>query len=62
VATHEGDRCFFLYGFAKSERGSMDEEEVAALKAWAKTLLAMPTPALAVAEEAGEVMKVEDDA
>jgi hypothetical protein len=62
VATREGDRCFFLYGFAKSERTSMDDDEVAALKAWAKTWLAMPPAALAAAEEAGEVRKVNDDA
>ena len=37
-----------------------DEEE--ALKEWAKTLLNMQAAALARAEEAGEVVKVDDDA
>jgi hypothetical protein len=62
VATCVGGRCFFLYGFAKNEQSDIDDDEQVALKAWAKTLLAMPPPALAEAEEAGEVMKVDGNA
>jgi hypothetical protein len=38
VATGECAWCFFLSGFAKSERTSMDDDEVAALKAWAEDM------------------------
>jgi hypothetical protein len=62
VATRDGDRCFFIYGFAKNERSDMDDEEEAALKAWAKTWLEMEPAALTNAERAGEVFKVNDDA
>src|SRR5262245_10138706 len=41
VASRDGDRCFFLFGFAKNERSDIDEEEEAALKRWASTLLSM---------------------
>jgi hypothetical protein len=62
VATRDGARCFFIYGFAKNERSNMEDEEEAALKAWGKTLLEMAPAALANAEGAGEVLKVNDDA
>ena len=62
VATRSGDRCFFLYGFAKNDLGNMDDKEQAAPKAWARALLDMPPAALARAEGAGEVMRVEENA
>jgi hypothetical protein len=62
VTTRDGERCFFLYGFAKNEQGNMDDEEVAVLKDLAKTLLEMSPEALLGAERAGELMKVDDDA
>src|SRR5262245_23106925 len=62
VASRDGDRCFFLFGFAKNERSDNDEDEEAALRAWARTLLHMKAAALARAEEAGELIKVDDDA
>jgi hypothetical protein len=61
VATCNDDRCFFVYGFAKNERSDIDDEEEAALKALAKVLLQMSPAALARAEGAGEVTKVNDD-
>jgi hypothetical protein len=62
VATSDGDRCFFVYGFAKNERGDINEQEEAALKALARALLQMSPAALARAEGAGEVTKVDADA
>jgi hypothetical protein len=62
VATRDGGRYFFLYGFAKNERSDIDKEESAALRALAKTLLNMPAAALVRAQEAGELMQVDDDA
>jgi hypothetical protein len=40
----------------------MDDEEEAALKVWGKTLLEMAPAALANAQGAGEVLKVNDGA
>ena len=39
VAYQDGDRAFFMYGFAKNVRGNIDADELAALKLMAKTLL-----------------------
>lgn len=33
VATNRGDRWFFLYGFAKNERGSLDADELLGMQA-----------------------------
>lgn len=62
VATNYAGRWFFVYGFAKIERSTIDVEEEAALKKLAKTLLMMAPAALSKAEKAGEVMKVNCDA
>lgn len=62
VATNYEGRWFFVYGFAKNERGNIDDEEEAALKKLAKTLLTMAPAALGKAEKAGEVTKVNYDA
>ena len=39
IAYQDGDRAFFMYGFAKNVRGNIDADELAALKLMAKTLL-----------------------
>jgi hypothetical protein len=62
VATSYDGRWFFVYGFAKNERSNIDDEEEAALKKLAITLLTMAPAALAKAERAGEVTKVNCDA
>jgi hypothetical protein len=62
VATNHDSRWFFVYGFAKSERSNIDDEEEAALKKLAKTLLTMAPAALGKAENAGELTKVNCDA
>lgn len=62
VATLDGDRCFFVFGFAKNDRGNIDDEEEAALKALAKSLLEMEPAALARTEGTGQVTKVDEDA
>ena len=61
VATKNGDRWFFLYGFAKNERANIDHEEEAALKKYGNTLLTIPTASLAKAESTGEITKVKCD-
>lgn len=62
VATNHASRWFFVYGFAKSERSSIEDEEEVALKKLAKTLLTMEPSALSKADEAGEVTRVNCDA
>lgn len=62
VATNLKNRWFFVYGFAKNERDNIEDDEEAALKELAKSLLAMPPRALAKAVEAGEVTEVNCDA
>ena len=62
VATNFKSRWFFVYGFSKNARDNIDEDEAAALKKLATTLLTMPPQALAKALEAGEVMEVHCDA
>src|ERR1700761_4869236 len=47
VATNLKGRWFFVYGFAKNERDNIDDDEEAALKKLAASLLAMPPQALA---------------
>jgi hypothetical protein len=39
IAYQDGDRAFFMFGFAKNVRGNMDADELAALKLMAKVLL-----------------------
>lgn len=62
VATNYAGRWFFVYGFAKNERSNIDDEEEAALRKLAKTLLTMAPAAVSKAEKAGEVTKVNCDA
>lgn len=62
VATNLRSRWFFVYGFAKNERDNIDDDEEAALKKLAASLLTMAQQALAKALEAGEVMEVNCDA
>jgi len=61
VATNRGNRWFFVYGFAKNERGNIDEAEEAALKRLAAALLTVPAASLSKALEAGELIEVNDD-
>ena len=39
IAYQDGNRAFFMFGFAKNVRGNMDADELAALKLMAKVLL-----------------------
>lgn len=61
VATNNGDRWFFLYGFAKNERANIDDDEEAALKKYGKALLTMSPVSLAETESTGAITKVKCD-
>ena len=38
IAFKDGDKAFFMFGFAKNERASIKDDELKALKVMAKTL------------------------
>ncbi len=59
VATNQGGRFFFVFGFSKNERGNIDSEEEQALKRLASQLLSSTSQMLDRAEEAGELIKVD---
>ena len=62
VATNKASRWIFVFGFSKSERANIDEDEEEALKKLASHLLSLTTQALGKAQRAGELMEVDCDA
>ncbi|RZI54536.1 MAG: type II toxin-antitoxin system RelE/ParE family toxin [Pseudomonas sp.] len=61
VATNQGGRWIFLYGFAKNERSNIDKDELEALRRLALELLSLAPSALHTAVRAGELYEVNDD-
>jgi hypothetical protein len=61
VATKRGRRWFFLYGFEKSERANVDQDELKVLQEVAKELLEFDDRQLAAALTAGEIVEVKND-
>jgi len=59
VAFRQGDKAFFVYGFAKNQRGNINDKELRALKLLAKELLNYPAASLARAMKAGELIEIE---
>lgn len=59
VAFKEGEKAFFIYGFAKNERANVSEKELKALKLLAKELLSYSAATLAQATAAGELIEIE---
>ncbi|MFO1217117.1 MAG: type II toxin-antitoxin system RelE/ParE family toxin [Burkholderiaceae bacterium] len=62
VATNRASRWFFVYGFAKNERGNIDADEEEALKKLSTHLLSLTAQALGKAARAGELTEVNCDA
>jgi len=60
VAGNLRDRWIFLYGFAKSERDNIDDDELRALKRLAEMLLAMNQAALDDTVSAGQLVEIAD--
>ena len=56
VATKIESHWFFLYGFRKNERASIDRDELKMLQEVAKELLELDEQQLATALSAGEIM------
>jgi hypothetical protein len=61
VAFKQGDKAFFIYGFAKNERGNVNEKELQALKLLAKELLGYTATSLDKALRVGELIQIEVD-
>lgn len=61
VAFRQGEKAFFVYGFAKNERANISDRELKALKLLAKELLNYPAETLAKAIKAGELIEIEVD-
>ena len=59
VAFKQGDKAFFIYGFAKNERTNVSDKELRALKLLAKELLNYAASTLAKATKAGELIEIE---
>ena len=60
VAFKQGDKAFFIYGFAKNERGNVSERELQALKLLARELLSYTATSLNKALRAGELIDIEE--
>jgi hypothetical protein len=58
IATNQGDRWFFIFGFAKNVRSNIDQREERALKELAKRLLNYTSSDLSKAQRANEIIEV----
>ena len=58
IGTNLGDRWFFMFGFLKNERATIDDRELTALRKTAAVLLAMDWKLLGRALEAGELTEI----
>jgi hypothetical protein len=59
VAFKQGEKAFFIFGFAKNERANISNDELKALKFLAKELLNYPATSLTKAVQAGELIEIE---
>ncbi|MDP4301878.1 type II toxin-antitoxin system RelE/ParE family toxin [Leptothrix discophora] len=62
VATNQGDRWMFVFGFPKNERDNIEPDEVEALKKLAIHLLSLSAEDVDTAQRAGELVEVQGDA
>ena len=58
IATRMDERWFFLYGFAKNERDTIDDEDLVTLQRTAEVLLKMDAESLGRALQAGELTEI----
>ena len=59
VAFKRGDKAFFMYGFAKSARANIKDNELKALRLLAAQLLGYSNAGIAKALRAGELIEIE---
>ena len=62
MATNQGSRWVFVFGFPKNERSNIDKDEAEALKKLAAQLSSLTAHALGMAQSAGELIEVDCDA
>ena len=60
IAFRRGERAVFLYGFAKSERANIDDEELEAWRGVARAYLELDANGLEAAIAAEELIEVDD--
>lgn len=60
VVFKKGEKAFFVYGFAKSERANISDKELRALKLLAKEFLSYSAETLSEAVHMGELMEIEE--
>lgn len=60
VAYLQGEKAFFVYGFAKSERSNITPNELQTLKLLAKKLLAHSPAEIAAALRTGALIRLEE--
>jgi hypothetical protein len=58
VLFKSGDRSFFVYGFAKSDRGNIDQKEMKNFKEYAKDYLGLSVKTLDEAVKKGKFIEV----
>lgn len=58
VGSNLGDRWFFLFGFEKNDRSTVDARELASLQKIAGVLLALNTTLLGRSVAEGELMEI----
>jgi hypothetical protein len=58
VLFKSGDRSFFIYGFAKSDRDNIDQKEVRNFKEYAKDCLGLSDTALEEAVKKGKFIEL----
>lgn len=58
LAFKQGEKAFFVYGFAKNERASISDKELKALKLLARELLSYPAALLIRVIKAGELVEI----
>jgi len=61
LATNKKDKWFYLFGFEKSERVNLSENELDSLKKLAKDLLGLTASQIAVALGEGVLVEVKDE-
>lgn len=58
IAYRSGVRCFFMYGFAKSERGNINSQELYVLKRTAQVLMGMTDAEIAISLAEKELTEI----
>jgi len=61
IAIRRGERAFFLYGFAKNERGNIDAEELDEFRRLARGYLGLNLQQLEALIAEGELVELTDD-